>query len=419
MSANQIVFDAEYTSQQVKNLERARSMLEEAIGILKKASAHEGWKCPEVRNISNGLGTINSRLGRLNSGMEVTARVLSNGMQRFQELESRSEMQVHSLSENLREKHGFTGSNYGQNDQTNLPVTLIPQIMNSITIANPILSLLDKKMDIGEAGLAKGGLSYIASLYNFFTGDKRGLTGAADLFDLSDKSIGLWTKWYDYIKGKDTLSRGLGIAGSSFGLVSSTLKVVDKINSGNLGPAGVAGEVIGLGDSALDIWESIEKLKHVGDATPNFIDSGGLYSPLTLWSAFGKTVVATGSQTFKSVEKYSADGKWDLSDTGRTGIESGVAGLYSMFNALSLGGLSELGKVTGFTPENISTDIENWSHNLGKSAGNYIVNNPSLYEAYNNSGSIGKTIITFHAAAQSGIQSAVEGIGNWIQSLFH
>ena len=59
-------------------------MLEEAITMLKQASSHEGWKCPEIRNIRNSLSNINSKLGRINSGMESTARVLTNGMQRFQ-----------------------------------------------------------------------------------------------------------------------------------------------------------------------------------------------------------------------------------------------------------------------------------------------------------------------------------------------
>ena len=84
-----------------------------------------------------------------------------------------------------------------------------------------------------------------------------------------------------------------------------------------------------------------------------------------------------------------------------------------MFDKLSLGGLSALGNITGFKPENISTDIANWSYNIGKRAGNYILNDSGLHDAYSHAGPIGKTAITFHAAVQSGIQSAVEDIANW------
>lgn len=417
MSANIITFDSQYIADQMRDINKAKSLVEEAMTLIKNASKHRNWQCNESTEIDNSLQTIANRLNRLNMGIIQTGNALGKGLVSFSELEERATTQAGSMATNLKNKYGFDGSNYGQDGNTTLPVTRIPEVNSSIALIKPFLSLADKKK-ISEAGLANANLSYVASLYNFYTGDKRGLTGAADLFDLSDKSIGLWTEWYDYIKGKDTLSGGLGIAGSSFGLVSSALEVADKINSGNLGPAGVTGEVIGLGDNALGIWESIEKLKHIGDTTPNFTDSGGLYSPLTLWSTFGKTAVATVSQTFKSIDKYSADGKWDLGDTGRTGTELGVAGLYKMLDSLSFGGLSALGNVTGFTPENISRDIENMADGIGKAAGNYIVNDSGLYQAYNNAGPIGKTAITFHAAIQSGIQSTAEGVVNWFQSLF-
>ena len=201
--------------------------------------------------------------------------------------------------------------------------------------------------------------------------------------------------------------------------MSSAFGIVDNIISGNLGSAGITGEVIGAGSNVIDIWGSIEKFKHIGETTPNFVKGEGIYSPLTLWTASAKGVTKAVSQGFKSYEKYAADGSWDMGDTARTGIESGITGLYSMVDTLSFGSLSTLGKVIGFTPENISADIENWSDNIGKRAGNYIINDPSLYKTYKNSGPIVKTVITFHAAFQSGLQSTVRATGNWFKSLFH
>ena len=427
MSANMIVFDSDYTQQQVNNLNNAKQMLDEAIGILRKANDHRSWKCPEVSRINDSLDTINKRLGKLNNGMSDTIKVLNIGVQRFQELESRAENQVNNLSGNLKEKHGFPASDQ-QGKETQLPSTPIPVIENGIALAKPILSWLDKQKNNEKAGLAKDGLSYLASMYKFFSGDKRGLTGAEDLCNLSDNSIGLWTGIYDYLKGEQSdgifsianqrKAAGLGIVGDVFGFVSDIFGIANKINSGDIGTAGVIGEVIGLGENGVDIWGSVEKLKHMGDNATNITTQTGVYSPLTFYSATIKGGVSTISQGFKSVEKYSADGKWDLGDTGRTGIEAGMAGLWAIGDTLSFGGLSAIGKATGISAESIGENIGNWANDVGKRAGNYILNDPGLHQVYNNVGPIGKTAITFHAAFQSGIQSAVENVGNLFQFLF-
>lgn len=426
MSANIIIFDSQYIADQIRNIDKAKTLAEEAIGIIKKANQHRNWKCSETAQIENALNNMLNKLGRLNTGIMETANALSRGLRGFTELEQRAVKQANSMANTLKNNYGFEASTYGQEDKENLPVTLIPVV----NLIKPILSGLDKVEKSDKARLANSGLSYLEALYNFYTGNKHGLTGAEDLCNLGDKSIGLWTGLYNYFQGRNDSEnifsmlnqkrvKGLDIIGSSFGLISSAFGIADKIQSGELGRAGVIGEVIGAGDNIVDIWGSIEKFRHVGEENTSFVKGEGLYSPLTFWSATAKSAVTTFSQGFKSYEKYAADGSWDLADTARTGIESGIAGLYSIADTLTFGGVSALGKVTGFTPENISADIENWSNDLGKQAGNYIRNNSSLLEAYSNSGPIGKTAITFHAAVQSGIQSVTEDIGNWFKSLFH
>ena len=42
-------------------------------------------------------------------------------------------------------------------------------------------------------------------------------------------------------------------------------------------------------------------------------------------------------QGFKSHERYYADGKWDLGDTGATGIDISIAGLYGLTHSLTFG----------------------------------------------------------------------------------
>jgi len=280
---------------------------------------------------------------------------------------------------------GENGSS-DQTDQTAASTNEIDPNEQFLAIVKSVLSWADKAEISDNAGLGTDGLSYLESLYKFFTGDKKGLTGAEDLFDLGDKSASLWTGLYDYLKDfyhgvGDTFSianqknvAGLGIAGGFLGLISSAFSIADQVrNNENIGTAGMIGEIIGGGDSAVDIWSGIEKLIHVGDKTTNITTSGASgYSPLTIYSSIAKGYISAFSQGFKSYEQYAADGAWDAGDTGRTGIEFSVTGIYSMISALSFGLISE--ETTGVSAESISKGIEDWASNLGKSIGNWINN---------------------------------------------
>ena len=422
MSANLIIFEGQYMADQVRNLDKAKQLTEDAMNIIKKANQHRNWKCKEIAEINNSLASISNNVQRLNTGIMRTALALGGGLRSFTELEQRSEGQADRLSNNLREKYGFSASNYSAKDEKiSLPVTPIPYDKNSLDIVKTGLSWLDEAKISDEAGLGNNLISYLKSLHDFLTGEKYGLSGAADFCDLTDNSISLWSGIYEYLKDEDRISKGFGFVGSGFGLVSSLFEAAHKINSDKLGTAGSIGEILGAGSDAVDFLGSIEEFKHIADQTTNITTKAGetgIYSPLSFYTAIGKGYCDAASQGFKSFEKYFADGEWDMADTGRTGIEVGISGLYGMANSLTFGGLETFGNITGFTPENISRDIENWAQGVGQRAGNYILNNSGLYKVYNNAGPIGKAAITFHAAVQSGIESAAQNIGNFFQSLF-
>lgn len=104
MSAKLIVFDSQYTLQQVKNIERSRALVQEAISILKRASAHTGWKCPEAKDITDNMDKMRSYLDKVNNVMSETAEVMNRAAKRFAELESRAEIQEGGLSSTLKDK---------------------------------------------------------------------------------------------------------------------------------------------------------------------------------------------------------------------------------------------------------------------------------------------------------------------------
>ena len=131
MSAQIIIFDEQYTGEIVKNINQAGTLINEALNTLRRASEHRAWQCPEVKNINDNIDNISSRLKRLDRGLTATANALKRGQERFVNLETRSDRQVAKLSENLREKYGFSASVRGKNETTNLPVTEIPQKKDS------------------------------------------------------------------------------------------------------------------------------------------------------------------------------------------------------------------------------------------------------------------------------------------------
>ena len=303
------------------------------------------------------------------------------------------------------------------------------------------ISKLIKEAGNKEAGIFKNGLSYMEDFVNFLLGDKSGLSGTKDWCDLTDSTLGLWKGMYDYLfekyEGFDkffskSFSKkvgGIGVASDVFGLISSLCGAMDTISSSNeKGFATTAGEIIGEFDSGVDLWGSVLKYIHVNDEAINITTKGanGIYSPLSFYTAIVKGGISTVSQAFKSVGKYSADGKFDLTDAANTGVEASVHGLGSMIDSLTFG----LGKYVAsgmtlgfispdeFTADNISAKLENGSADLGEAlawgyddliikattgtkAGEYIQNDPELKKKFRNAGRIGQAALTFYAAAKS------------------
>lgn len=384
----------------------------------------------KMRQIANTTQSVSSKLDDLRSDFLQTVQGLDWEVKFQSNINSSANQIAQKLrlyDEILRKYHAFLNdaySEYVKLDQfesiksTNLTSSVLNKKASEentdsqfLALIKSLLSWGDKTGTSDKAGLGKDGLSYLESLYNFFSGDKSGLTGAEDWFDLGDKSIGLWTEFYDYLKDfynetGNTFSvanqksvAGLGIASGIFGLISSAFGTADTINSDNIGTAGVIGEILGGGKNVVDIWGGVEKLKHIGDTATNITTKEGLYSPLSFYSTIAKGYISAFSQGFTSYEKYAADGVWDVDDTAKTGVEFAVSGLYSMINSLSFGLISE--KTTGITADNVSESLESWAGDVGTKAGNYILNDAALHDAYSNSGTIGQVAITFYAAFKS------------------
>ncbi len=277
---------------------------------------------------------------------------------------------------------------------------------NILELVKAALNIQDKMELSDVAGVTGGGIEYLQALYEFFSGDMKGTSGARDWFNMGDKSIEVWSGLYDYLKNfyKETGDlfsvenqakvAGLGIIGGTMGFISSSFGAADTIkNTEGIGAAGIIGESLSASEDIVDIGKDIYKIKKMGDEVESKI-----YSPSMKYATAMKGYISAISQGFKSYEKYSADGTWDLGDKAATGVEASVAGLYSMVDSLTFGLISE--ETTGVSAEQISTALEKMSENIGTKAGNYIINNPSLHEKYKKAGVLGKAAITFYSAFQ-------------------
>lgn len=110
MPSNIIIFEADYVTELVSSMNSACEFMSEAVQSLKQASLHEGWKCKECARISENLDDLNLRLGRLDEGVNETARVLGGSVSRFTSLEESYKNQAKGLSEDLTQKHGYSGT---------------------------------------------------------------------------------------------------------------------------------------------------------------------------------------------------------------------------------------------------------------------------------------------------------------------
>lgn len=109
MPSNIIIFEAEYISELVSSMNSACELMSEAVQSLKQASLHEGWKCKECARISSELDDLNIRLGRLDEGVNETARLLGGSVSRFTSLEASYKSQAKELSDDLTQNHGYPG----------------------------------------------------------------------------------------------------------------------------------------------------------------------------------------------------------------------------------------------------------------------------------------------------------------------
>ena len=173
--------------------------------------------------------------------------------------------------------------------------------------------------DSEDAEMLGKAVDYLQNLAAYFTGDKRGITGASELCGLAGSGGDLWTGLYDYLKEFyndpdtgifDLISQRrvkiVGVASSFLNLASSLMEA--KSNTDGEKITSIAAEYIDCGKNLIDVVKSGYELKHVGDVKSLANLKAGPWSALNVYAAVGNAGVSAVAQGFRSYERYSADG---------------------------------------------------------------------------------------------------------------
>lgn len=211
-----------------------------------------------------------------------------------------------------------------------------------------VLDSMDQWGDVKETGVIKNVIEYFENLTDFFSGDKKGLEGAGSWCDLADSSIGVWTGLYDYYNNmSQKLNTGLfsdiaqrnvkvvGVEGGILGLLASTLNASSGLDEKKW--QSIVADYVDCGKDMISVLSSGYSLKHIGDTKSLLGAKAGPWNAVNVYSAIGEAGLQAISQGFRSHEKYYMDGKWDLGDTGATGVDISMAGIYGLSHSLTLG----------------------------------------------------------------------------------
>lgn len=270
----------------------------------------------------------------------------------------------------------ISGSSSGVFDFINDLLNNIKKDDDIIPAVKSILNALNAWGGVKKAGVASATIAYVKDLATFLTGDKKGATGAANFCSLTDSSISLWKGLYDYLAKDSDATTGLfgenakkivgkaGIAAEVMGLMSSVISASDGLNEKKWQNA--VADYVDCGKDVVSIAKSVYKLKNIGAVKA--------LSGANIYFTLAEAGVDMVSQGFKSYEKYSADGKWDLEDTAAIAIDVATAGLYGFTHSITFGLDDILFSLIADKPDNMSYAemAAEELKKLGKDIGNFL-----------------------------------------------
>lgn len=207
------------------------------------------------------------------------------------------------------------------------------------------LKVLDKTKKWDKADTTNSLMSYWETLVKFWAGDKKGLSGAADLCDLFSDSTSLWSSAYDYLKefyneaGDFFGSKGqklVGVLGLAGSIASYSSDILNALDDPGDSPWKALSKLTGIMDSGTTILTDLYSLAHIKDTANVLTKKTGAWSPLSIYTSIASSAYDMGGQMLSDIGDLSKDG-WSLDDTGDVLVRGSLTGLESLASKLTFG----------------------------------------------------------------------------------
>lgn len=331
---SKIRVDTEVLKQQQQELEKLAGELEHISEQVTYVKKNISWKIASREQIKVKLSDYSDYIGTIWQRTNSMSDVLQSVAEQYEITEK--QLGAVSTEQNTISKNTSGGEQNSTEDE------------DILSIIKKILAGMDKFEDNDEAGVLNELIAYLESLKAFLTGDKTGITGAEDWCDLVDESFKIWEGLYDYFcqkyKGMTTGFFGektqgdvgiLGVMAGFFALISSIMSASEGLSEKQW--QSIVADYLECVRDVGSIMKSGYNLEHIGDMNSLTNIKDGPWSAMDIYSAIGEAAIRSIEQGFRSYEKYSADGQWDMGDTGASGIDVALEGFYGFSHSLTNG----------------------------------------------------------------------------------
>lgn len=331
---SKIRVDTEVLKQQQQELEKLAGELEHVSEQVTYVKKNLSWKIASREQIKVKLSDYSDYIGTIRQRTNSMSDVLQNVSEQYEITEK--QLGAVSTEPTIISKNTSGGEQNNTEDE------------DFLSIIKKLLKGMEKFEDNKEAGVLNDLIAYLESLKAFLTGDKTGITGAEDWSNLVDESFKAWKGLYDYFcKKYDGMTTGffgkevqgdveiIGMMTGFFVLISSLMSVREGLSEKQW--QSIAVDYLECVRSAGEILKSGYKLEHIRDTDSLLNMKAGPWNAVDVYSAIGEAAIRSIEQGFRSYEKYSADGHWDMGDTGAAGIDVALEGIYGLSHSLTNG----------------------------------------------------------------------------------
>ena len=263
------------------------------------------------KNVDTEFGQgriIKIALDRFKEQTQEEANIYTNMAKRLDEIAILYQRTESKVAENSDlNKKGIRIDGYKDSETKADYTNKIEQIINETNEEDNFVDLIKKILkgqkkfgNDSEAGVLAEIISYFEDAKKFFTGDKKGITGASDLCKLADSSLSVWTQLYEYFGDKfQGLEKGffgdiarkkvkvLSLSAGVLGLTSSLLSASKNLDEKKW--QSIVADYVDCGKDIFSVIKSGYSLKHIQDAKSflmNIKEKNLLTEKKGPWSAF-------------------------------------------------------------------------------------------------------------------------------------